>query len=331
MLGEIEAAVARLGDAEAGTQRSLLGYAAAKACMDLKQPDAAFAHLQQAKAAARAGYDMAQHRARQKRLTTLFNPAFLRARAGWGDDSRVPVFIVGMPRSGTSLAEQILSSHPEVHGAGELNYIHDIANQLMFSLGDAALFAEKVVGLDRAAAKALAGQYLRKVSAFSPDAARITDKMPHNFTFLGLIALLLPGARIIHMRRSPLDNCFSIYSNMFSAAHGYANDLRTLGDYYVEYARLMDHWRQVLPGRIHEVRYEDLVADQEGVTRRMLDFIGLDWHPACLEFFANARSVSTISRWQVRQPIYRTSVDRWRPYERHLGPLIEALGPLAGS
>lgn len=330
VLAEIEAAEAQLGAAEARAQRALLGYAAAKTCMDLQRPDAAFAHLQRAKAASRARYDMAQHEGRQKRLTGLFNPGFLKSRAGWGEPSELPVFIVGMPRSGTSLAEQILASHPEVHGAGELNYLHDIANQLLFSLGDGGLFVEKIVGLGPAETKALASTYLDKLAALAPGTPRrITDKMPHNFTFVGLVALLLPRARVIHMRRNPLDNCFSIYSNMFSTAHAYADDLATLGRYYRTYAALMDHWRRVLPGMILDVHYEDLVADQEAVTRRMLDFIGLDWHPACLEFFANARSVSTISRWQVRQPIYRTSIERWRPYERHLGPLVEALGDLA--
>src|SRR5687767_7955648 len=289
VLAEIEAAVARLGDAEAGPQRSLLGYAAAKTCMDLKRYDDAFAHLQQAKAASSARYDMGQHGARQKRLITLFNPTFLKSRAGYGDESQLPVFIVGMPRSGTSLAEQILSSHPQVFGAGELNYVHDLANQLLFSLGDAGLFAEKVVALGPTHSKDLASQYLTKVAAFSPAATRVTDKMPHNFTFLGLIAMLLPRARVIHMRRSPLDNCLSIYSNMFSTAHAYANDMRVLGEYYVRYAALMDHWRQVIPGMILDVQYEELVADQESVTRRMLEFIGLDWDPACLEFFANER------------------------------------------
>ena len=329
VLSEIEAAFARLGDAEAGPQRSLLGYAAAKTCMDLKRYDDAFAYLRQAKAASSARYDMAQHEVRQKRLVTLFNPTFLKSRAGYGDDSQVPVFIVGMPRSGTSLCEQILSSHPKVFGAGELNYVHDLANQLLFSLGDAGMFAEKLVALGPAQTKELASQYLTKIAAFSPTATRITDKMPHNFTFLGLIATLMPRARIIHMQRNPLDNCLSIYSNLFSAAHAYADDLRTLGEYYVQYASLMDHWRRVIPDMILDVQYEGLVADHEAVTRRMLDFIGLDWDPACLQFFTNERSVSTISRWQVRQPIYKTSIARWKPYERHLGPLIAALGPLA--
>src|SRR5690606_2231230 len=139
------------------------GYAAAKTCMDLKQHDAAFAHLLAAKSASRARYDMAQHEARQKRLTALFNPGLLKSRAGWGAPGELPVFIVGMPRSGTSLAEQILASHPEVHGAGELNYLHDIANALMFSLGDGGLFAEKVVGLGPAETKALGATYLDKL------------------------------------------------------------------------------------------------------------------------------------------------------------------------
>lgn len=327
VLDEIEAAVAQLGEAAAPAQRALLGYAGSKTCMDLKQYDDAFNHLQRAKAVSRAKYDMTQHDARQKRLTALFNLSFLRSRSGWGDASEVPVFIVGMPRAGTSLAEQILASHPGVHGAGELNYVHDIANQLMFSLGDAGLFVDKVVGLGQDEVKALASSYLAKLVKLAPGMpTRITDKMPHNFTFLGFIAMLLPRARVIHMRRNPLDNCFSIYSNMFSASHAYADDLATLGRYYRAYSALMEHWHQVLPGMILDVQYEDLVSDQEAVTRRMLDFIGLDWDPACLEFFANERSVSTISRWQVRQPIYKSSIERWRPYERHLGPLIDALG-----
>jgi Sulfotransferase family len=306
-------------------QRSL-NYAAAKTFLDLEDADHAFAHLTAAKSSRRI--DRNREEARLKRLRSLYNPVFLKAREKLGVRDRTPIFIVGMPRSGTSLTEQIISNHPQVFGAGELSYLHQVANQLLYSMPTLDVYAGKVAGLTDRGAHELAGYYLAKVRGLSADAPRITDKMPHNFLHVGLIALLLPEARIIHCRRAPLDTCFSIYTNNFNERHPYAHDLSDLGWYYRQYEGLMAHWRTVVPDLLLDVQYEELVEDLEGQTRRILEFLGLPFDEACLDFQANRRSVATISRVQVRQPLYRTSMERWRPYEKHLGPLVEALGGL---
>jgi len=258
-------------------------------------------------------------------MIRLFSKPFLDARKSYGSPSERPVFIVGMPRSGTSLTEQILSSHPSVTGAGELSFMHTIANRMFYSLGTGAVFTDQIRAITPERAKALAAEYLGKVEFFSTTAARVTDKMPHNFRLVGLIALLFPNARIVFCRRDAMDNCFSIYSNALNDFHSYGSDLTTLGAYYREHIRLMAHWQAVLPGRIFEMRYEALVGDLEGQSRRLVDFIGLDWDPAVLNFFESDRQVSTISKWQVRQPIYKTSVARWKPFEAQLEPLRAAL------
>ncbi len=182
--------------------------------------------------------------------------------------------------------------------------------------------------MDAADARKLAGQYLRVMERAPKGASRCTDKNPHNYEMLGVIALLLPNARIIHCRRDPMDTCVSCFMQNFNDSHGYNSELAVLGQYYREYTALMDYWREALPRSMLELRYEDMVADQEGMSRKLIDFVGLDWDDACLEFFNTERTVSTPSRWQVRQPIYNTSVKRWKRYETHLDPLKEALGDL---
>jgi hypothetical protein len=221
-----------------------------------------------------------------------------------------------MPRSGTSLTEQILAAHPEVHGAGELLYWIFAADTERAATPErrAAIIAE----LGRA--------YLEGLAAQTRRASRVIDKLPVNFRNMGLIHAALPGARFIHLERDPLDTCLSIYFQGFSAAHPYATDFGDLAHYYQEYRRLMAHWRTVLPQEaLLDVRYEDLVGDPEGWTRRMLSHIGLSWDPRCLEFHSIARPVLTASNWQVRQPIGKGSIGRWRRYERFIGPLREAL------
>jgi hypothetical protein len=227
-----------------------------------------------------------------------------------------PVFIVGMPRSGTTLAEQILASHPAVFGAGELPF-WGIA--LANSLDDSTTHVSS-----------LAHDYRRLLETVSTDALRVIDKMPTNFLALGLIHAALPNARIIHMRRNPIDTCLSIYFQDFETAYSYANDLEDLAHCYGEYRRIMSHWRSVLPqNTILEVPYEGLVEHQELWIRRMLEFIDLPWDPACLNFHQSRRTVSTASSWQVRQPLNNCSVERWRHYEPFLGPLLDlaSIGP----
>jgi tetratricopeptide (TPR) repeat protein len=248
---------------------------------------------------------------------------FARAPRARLETSR-PILIVGMPRSGTTLTEQILHSHAQVHGGGELSEIGEIAGRLENRLRGA--YPASLASADPALLDEAACRYLARLTELSPDADRVTDKMPHNFIHLGLIALLFPRARIVHCHRNPLDNCFSIFTYEFSAGHGYATDLRSLGEHYRAYRGLMAHWRQVLPLPVFDLPYEQMVADQEGTTRRLLDFLELPFDENCLRFYESRRVVNTISYDQVRRPIYKKSVERWRHYESHLAPVIEALG-----
>jgi tetratricopeptide (TPR) repeat protein len=226
-----------------------------------------------------------------------------------------PVFVVGMARSGTSLAEQILASHPAIFGAGELPFWNSAAS----TYESLARSGEPNGDIY----PKLAADYLRLLEKLSSDALRVVDKMPANFLSLGLIHEALPDARIIHMRRNAIDTCLSIYFQHFKSAHSYADDLDDLAHYYGEYSRLMKHWRDALPADVMlEVPYEGLVDEQEGWSRKMLQFVGLPWEPRCLDFHRADRSVMTASKWQVRQKINRSSVERWRNYEKFIGPLL---------
>ena len=270
-------------------------------------------------------FDRAAVDALADRSIALFTPAFFGARARSGMPSERPVFIVGMPRSGTTLVEQILASHHEVFGAGELDAIEAIAHRLS-SVVRAAAYPDSVADLDAATCRRLGDAYLARLATLDADTARVTDKMPANFRHLGLIALMLPGARIVLCRRNPLDVCLSCYIQNFTQGSEFSNDLADIAAYYRAYRRLIDHWRRVLPVPMLDVRYEELIADQAAVSRRIVDFVGLEWDPACLEFHANRRAVQTSSVLQVRRPIYRDSIERWRVYEAELEPLIAALG-----
>jgi tetratricopeptide (TPR) repeat protein len=229
-----------------------------------------------------------------------------------------PVFIVGMPRSGTTLAEQILASHPAVFGAGELPFWQTTVGTHELSVFHA--------DTGHNALHRLANHYLALLQTLAPDALRVIDKMPGNFMFLGLIRAALPRARIIHMQRDPVDTCLSMYFQQFEGSAAYTNDLEDLAHYYSEYSRLMSHWRAILPAdAMLEVPYEELVEDQEAWSRRLLEFIGLPWDARCLDFHRTERAVMTASNWQVRQKISKGSVGRWRGYADFVGPLLSLL------
>ncbi|GLQ87298.1 sulfotransferase [Dyella flagellata] len=239
---------------------------------------------------------------------------------------KTPIFIVGMPRSGTSLIEQILSTHPDIYGAGELPDLENI----LFALADETGkpwtdFPEAAARLSTEELLRLGKAYTDRVWRHAPHASRITDKMMANFAYIGMIRLMLPNAKIIHAMRDPMDSCLSCYATLFSRNNlDFTYDLGEVGRYYVRYIELMRHWQQVLPpGSILELRYEDMVADTEGQARRLLDYLGLPWNRRCLNFHQNERVVRTASAAQVRRPVYRSSVARWKNFAAHLQPLLE--------
>lgn len=233
---------------------------------------------------------------------------------GKESDSKLPVFVTGMMRSGTSLVEQIIASHPDARGAGELQFWSDAMHKHADLVRNGRL--------DASLREKLAERYLRTLRSQFPDATRIVDKATFNSDYLGPIHSVLPNARIIYVRRDPIDTCLSCYFQQFSAAHSFTFDLEDLAHYYREHRRLVDHWRSVLPTQaLLEVNYADVVEDKEKWTRRILEFIGLDWDDRCLEFHTAERPVLTASFWQVRQKMYDTSVGRWRHYEKFIGPL----------
>jgi tetratricopeptide (TPR) repeat protein len=324
---EVEAILARPAINEG--EREQHHHALGKMYNDAGRYDEAMAHFRKAKEISGRRFNIVQYRRAVDALEGLFTPLFFHERKEFGDRSELPVFIVGMPRSGTTLTEQIAASHPEVHGAGELSDIRRIANMLGFTHRHPENFIARMKVMRTDESRSLAAQYLRRLRRQSVSAARITDKMPHNFEMLGLIALLFPRARVVHCRRDAIDTCVSCYMNQFSEAHGYNADLTNIGLYYREYDRLMRHWRRALPLSMLEHGYEELTEAQEPASRRLIAHLGLAWNEACLDYFKTNRTVGTISRWQVRQPIYRSSVRRWANYADHLEPLFAALGDLA--
>jgi hypothetical protein len=235
------------------------------------------------------------------------------------DRSEKPVFIVGMPRSGTSLVEQILASHPAVHGAGELDFMsHVLAGTVQMVSARPEQYPACLDKLTIEQADGMAQIYLKPLISMNPAAARITDKLPLNFLHLGLIALLMPGARVIDCRRDRRDACLSCFFALFEGGNEFKFDLNNTAHFYDQHRRLMDHWKNSLELPTLEVSYEDLVTDPENQTRRMLGFLGLPWDEQCLAFHQSKRPVSSSSIQQVRQPLYRSSIGRWRNYERHL-------------
>lgn len=306
-----------------------LHHAAGKVLNDLRRYKEAMDHFKKGNEAGGDKFDLETYRCWVDAMIEIFTPELVASMASYGNPSELPVFVVGMPRSGTTLTEQICASHPDVHGAGELSKLRRIANGIGLVDRSNANFGESIATITPDLTRTLAGEHLAYLRERAPDALRIVDKMPHNFQLIGLICLLFPRARIIHCRRDAIDNCVSCFVLNFTGAHTYSADLQTLGLYYREYDRLMRHWNSIFPGRIFENRYETLIENQEEQSRRLIDYLGLPWDDACLRFFDRDGSVNTYSRWQVRQPIYKSSVKRWKNYEGEIQSLIESLGDLA--
>jgi Tfp pilus assembly protein PilF len=311
--------------------RSALHFGLAQVCDAEQDYRGAAGHLREANALALArteksgqGYDPAEHSRFVTELVAAFTADFFSRIRGWGSDTELPVFIVGLPRSGTTLLEQILSSHPQVHGAGELRFIHEAFASLPTMLGAQASPLACLGRLDRASVDQMASTCLDRYRRLAGSAVRIVDKLPDNYLYLGLIAVLFPRAKIIHCRRDLRDVAVSCWITKFRQIR-WANNASHIAARFADYRRIMDHWRQVLPVSLLEVDYEETVSDLEGVARRLLAWCGLEWDPACLAFHETWRPVRTASAVQVRQPIYRQSVGRWENYEDELGDLFAHL------
>jgi tetratricopeptide (TPR) repeat protein len=316
-------------DGLSATDRIHLGFALGKAYADLKDYPRAFRHLREANAAKRAitAYDETAAFDFFDRLERTFTAAAIRARFGSGDPSAMPIFVIGMPRSGTTLVEQILASHPMVFGAGELRTLNNVAASVRDAAGNALVFPEFVSVADAAALRQIGIRYVSELRQYAPTEAHVTDKMPSNYYYVGLIHLVLPNAKIVHCIRDPVDTCVSCFTKLFSGEQPHTYDLAELGRYYQRYERLMEHWRRVLPAkRMLDIRYEDVVADLKGQTRRLLAYCGLPWNNQCLAFHKTDRPVRTASATQVRRPIYKSAVGRSKAYENELEPLLAALG-----
>lgn len=328
-IDEVEDALARLERLHTHTsipeyRRGGLYFALARLHEHLGHYDQAFEYYRLGNTARPLPSDLKDHLQQMERIRGTFTPATRERIPFASQRSERPVFIVGMPRSGTSLVEQILASHPQVYGGGELTDLWALINTLPALTG--STYPEVANGLSQDIVDRLAQDYLRRLDSLSPDALRVTDKLPHNFLHLGLIEHLFPDARVIHCTRNPLDTCLSIYFHDFNLNNLYARDLNELGRYYQAYAQLMQHWQQVLRIPMIEVRYEELVADVERVSRDILGFCGLEWQSSCLRFYDAKRSVYTPSHEQVRKPIYSSAVGRWEHYAEFLDPLKDGLG-----
>jgi tetratricopeptide (TPR) repeat protein len=323
-----------------------LHYAAAKAYEDVGELDTAFEHYHQGgrKQTELSPYREASASGLMRTLRLGMRPSTYEAIKDPGDLSHKPVFVLGMPRSGTTLAEQIISSHPKAFGAGELKLLHRVVDGInvngtrIHTPTDPGLISTFIPGVDLNCTKLGFGErgerYVQAITAIAAaagrkDVLRVVDKMPGNYFWTGLIPFVLPNAKIVHTRRHPADTCLSNYRIFFPDGMPWSYDLRNLGKCYRAYHEHMQYWESNLPpGVLLSVRYEEVVADLERMARRIIDHIGLDWDEACLQFYKTERSVKTASLGQVRQPIYTTSVGRWRKYEKYLKPLIDEIGPL---
>ena len=335
------------GDVDRNSERDL-HLALGKIHDDRGEWETAFAHYERANRpfAEAAVRHAGEWLALMDRMRTVFDADWFAQRPTAAEPDPTPVFVVGMPRSGTTLVEQCLAAHPAVHGAGELTAIQRLTNEAAARAGAApgplrtavapmnaatrpaatGLYPECVHTLGAADFAALGRRYLDHLRALAPEAARVTDKLPGNYLHLGFIATILPGAKIVHCRRDPLDNAISLYFTDFMVGHEYSNNLRTIGRQIRGMRVLMAHWEVVLGDRLLALDYEALVADPEPLVKRMVAHVGLEWDDACLSPHKVVRTVRTASAWQVRQPVYRRSAGRARAYERFLGPLREGLG-----
>lgn len=292
--------------------------------------ETAFSHYEQCNSLRRNSetYDPVETETRNDRLLSVFDTEFLQQHADVGYEDSSPIFVVGLPRSGSTLVEQILASHSMVDGTHELTDLTRVVQSLHRTGKKNLQFPDMLNELSADEWHRLGEDYIASTNKYRAGAAFFVDKNPNNFLYVGLLRLALPNAKIVNARRHPLDSCFGSYKQLFARGQPFSYDMVELGEYYLEYSRLMKHWHQVVPGFILDVHYEDVVADLETQVRRILDYCGLPFEEGCLRFHETDRAVKTASSEQVRRPIYTSSVNLWRNYEAHLGDLIEVLQPL---
>jgi len=326
---DIAAMVAGLDHPTAPIENRIrLNFALGKAHEDRKEAEAAFRHYDEGNRLRRsiAPYDPAMIGTWVDACIATFTPDYFARLAAGGHPSTDPIFVIGMQRSGSTLVEQILASHPKIEGTSELNDLRFIVEAIHQQKPDA--LEKAMVALSPDERTAFGARYLETTAIHRrTDRPRFTDKMPNNWMHVALIRSILPNAKVIDVRRSPMDCCFSNWKQLYARGLDHSNALDSMGQYYADYVRLMRHYDAAMPGFVHRIIYEDLVADVEGETRRLLDYLGLEFDRACLQFHSTERPVLTISAGQVREPINRKGIDAWRPFEQYLEPLKKALGP----
>jgi tetratricopeptide (TPR) repeat protein len=304
-----------------------LHYALGKAYDDLKRYDEAFPRFLEGARLKRSKihFDRTSDAQLSDGIISATSAKSLQEMQGGGDPSKAPIFILGMPRSGTTLIEQIIASHPDVYGAGELDYLIQIVQQVSQTDGGKG-FPADLANLNPALLTQYGQEYIASIGALAPKAKHITDKMPANYLLMGLIPLMLPNAKIIHVKRDPIDTCLSCFTRLFNRHQSATYELEELGLHYQNYLRLMQHWRKVMPAdQFIEVQYEDVVNDIEVQAKRLIQYCQLKWDKRCLDFYKNERAIRTASVTQVRQPVYSSSVKRWKNYEEFLKPLTNIL------
>jgi tetratricopeptide (TPR) repeat protein len=329
-LGREDTADSREEDLDTQSRVNFL-FSLAKAWEDRGDYGRAWTYYEQGNSTQRMeeNYDPVRTEFLNDQVIQVFDRELLESRRGLGHLSNEPIFIVGLPRSGSTLLEQILASHSEVEGTAELPYASVVSNSLGRNRADGVSYPQSVRGLNAEQLRQLGQDYLDLARIHRTEGRpRFIDKMPNNFPMVGFLQLILPNAKIIDARRYPLDSCLSCYRQLFARGQSFTYDLTDIGEYFLQYQRMMDYWHEVLPGRVLTVQYEDMVTDFDNQVRRLLDFCGLAFEENCVRFWETERPVRTASSEQVRQPIYTKSIHRWRQYEAQLGELIEVLEPV---
>ena len=322
--------LATLTDEESVDSHIAISFALGKAFEDKKNFSRAYSFYKKGntKKRLKTTYDPIQFQDHNDRIIEVFNKKFFNSREGWGFDDDAPIFIVGLPRSGSTLLEQILASHSQVEGTAELHYLLRLATDSGANRIDRVRYPEVLLNLESHHVKGIGQEYIESTMKHRSSLPFFTDKMPNNFSAVGFLHTILPKAKVIDARRHPLDSCLGTYKQLFASGQVFSYDTYDLAHYYLQYMRLMNHWDDVLPGKVLTVHYEETVANLESQTRTVANHCGLTWEAGMMDYHSNVRAVRTASSEQVRQPIYSSSVNLWKSYEPELDELIEHLEPL---